>query len=160
MSDIRKESIRALYHSMIEALKNPDAYSWITSKCGSQAAIASVERKSVGIHAMTLNTFKKYSDTALDGGFEQLEKIRVAIKKKGKNSRNKKSNETKSKALFYKEKLNESERFRAILIRAYTDLNRICLDAVKKSPEYQYDLDRHNELYREYFSLTLVADND
>lgn len=69
---------------MIEALKNPDAYSWITSKCGSQAAIASVERKSVGIHAMTLNTFKKYSDTALDGGFEQLEKIRVAIKKKSK----------------------------------------------------------------------------
>ncbi|MBL3557596.1 MULTISPECIES: hypothetical protein [Marinobacter] len=160
MSDIKKESIKVLYRSMIDALQYPDAYPWITSKCGSQAAIASVERRSIGIHAMTLNTFKKYSDAALDGGFEQLEKLRVAIKRKSKNANGETSKGTKSKTAVYKEKLDEAERLRAILIRAYTDLNRICLDAVRKSPEYQYDLDRHNELYREYFSLTLVANDD
>jgi hypothetical protein len=160
MSNIKKDSVKALHLSMIDALKNPDEYPWITSKCGSQASIALIERKSIGIQAMTLNTFKKYSELALEGGFEQLEKLRISIKQKCKNLNNKSLNNNRSKALAYKDKLDEAERLRAILVRAYTDLNRICLDAVRKSPEYQYDLERHNELYREYFSLKIVANND
>lgn len=160
MAQTKRDSIRILYFEMVEALKKPDEYAWLTSKCGSQAAIASTDRKSIGIQAMTLNTFKKYSDIALEGGFDQLEKLRIAIRQKNKDSKNKLSSGKKSEIADYKHKLNEAERLRAILIRAYTDLNRICLDAVKKSPEYQYDLDRHNELYLDYFSLKVVGNND
>jgi len=156
MSDLKKESIRALHQSMVSALKYPEEHYWITSKCGSQAATASIERESIGILSMTLNTFKKHADLELEDGFYQIEKLRIAIKNNSypKNLRIKKD---KSKAETYKEKLIEAERLRAILIRAYADLNNICLDAVKKSPEYQYDLDRHNELYKEYFSLRVIS---
>ena len=160
MNDPKKESVKALYHAMKQALDNPLDYVWLTSKCGSQAAIASVERKSIGIQPMTLNTLKKYSDVAFDGGFGQLDKLRVAIKNKVKDGKIGAKRKKEDKAAFYKKKLDEAERLRAILIRAYTDLNRICLDSVKKNPEYKFDLDKHHELYREYLALRLVGKNE
>ncbi|WP_271912021.1 hypothetical protein [Vreelandella alkaliphila] len=160
MNDSKKSSVKALYDLMLSALNKPVEYSWLTSKCGSQAAIASVEKKPLGIQSMTLNTFKKYCDAALDGGFEKLDKLRIAIKNKALSGKSEAARKKKNKVAFNRKKLDEAERLRAILICAYTDLNRICLDAVKKSPEYKFDLDRHNELYREHFSLRLVDKND
>lgn len=160
MSNSKEESIRALYRTMVEAMNDPSGYSWLISKCGSQAAIAAIERKTIGVHAMTLNTFKKHSDIALEGGFEQIDKLRVALKKKSQGAKRNTANKTKSRISDCKKKLDEAERLRAILIRAYADLNRICIDAINKAPEYQYDLDKHNELYRDYFSLKVVANNE
>ncbi|NVE90726.1 hypothetical protein [Vreelandella titanicae] len=160
MNDSKKESVVALYHSMICALDNPTDYAWLISKCGSQAALASVEKQTKGIQAMTINTFKKYSDAALDGGFGRLDELRIVLKKRAQNGKNEVSREKKKDIAFYKEKVDEAERLRAILIRAYTELNRICLEALKKSPEYKFDLDRHSDLYREYFALRLVDKDD
>lgn len=160
MSEIKQESLKNLYKAMCNALDDGDSFAWIINKCGRQSSLASIERKSIGIQSMSLNTFKIHADEYIDGGFDTFNNLRKAINQKYKNKKPTQTQKFKESSKTYKEKLDEAERLRAILIRAYNDLNKICLDAVKKTPEYQYDLERHNELYGRYFSLTLVSNDE
>ena len=154
MSEIKKESLNSLYKAMRNALKNGDSFAWVINKCGRQSSLASIERKSIGIQSMSLNTFKTYANEYIDGGFDTLNNLRKEINQKYKNKKPTQTQKLKERSKTYKEKLDEAERLRAILIKAYNVLNKICLDAVKKTPEYEYDLERHRELYTRYFSLT------
>ena len=160
MSEGKTESVKNLHKAMRNALTNDDGFSWIIKKCGRQSSLASIERKSLEIQSISLNTFKEYADECIEGGFDTVDNLRKEIKNKYKNKKTTQTQTLKERSKTYKEKLEEAERQRAILIKAYNDLNKICLDAIKKTPEYQFDLERHNELYGRYFSLTLVSNDE
>lgn len=157
MSDLKETSVINLYKLMLEAASGDGEYSWLTSKCGNQSKLAGIERKSADIMPMSLNTFKAYADECIDGGFCAVNALRKSLSAKSKKKSESASSKLKSMNRNYKEQLEESERMRAVLVKAYSDLNRICLDAVKKSPEYFYELERHNALYDQFFSLNLVS---
>ncbi len=156
MSEIKESSINVLYQEMLMSLKgDPCEHKWLTSNCNTQTSLSKIERKSVGIIPMTLNTFKKYADNLITGGFEEVNRLRLEIKKKSSQIKPSKIKTLKSNITDYKTRLDESERARAILIRAYNELNGICLDAISRSPEFQYDYRRHLSLYSKYFGLTV-----
>ncbi|MCX7553725.1 hypothetical protein OS175_07530 [Marinicella sp. S1101] len=161
MSDKRKVSILSLYEVMVTALNASDKnkYSWLLSKCVTQGSLSSTERKSLGIYPMTLNTIKRYADLYISGGFKQLDKLRKQLKT-FQTSSNRASLKPRLSISDYKKRLAEAERMRAVLIRAYNDLNSIALDAIASSPQYVYDYERHNKLYCNYFGLSLVEDDE
>lgn len=138
---------------------NSKKYQWLISKCSDQSSFARVERKSIGVTPMTLNTYKKYAEDNIQGGFQEIERVRKKLKNKYIKPLPK-STETGKSIDNYKQKLEKAERARAILIRAYVDLNSICLDAISRSPEFQYDFNRHKKLYETYFKLALTVDNE
>lgn len=160
MSTNKHASLLVLYKCMKAAIKKKGEYGWLISKCTSQSSLAAMERKGEGILAMSLNTFKKYANEVVPGGFDEIDDLRRALKsssiKLSLKSRKNAQNKEKSTKLM----LEESERFRAILLKAYSDLNRICLDAISRSPEFEYDYQKHSELYSKYLGLRLVDDNE
>jgi len=159
MSDIKASSIKSLYNEMMAALKNNDGqFNWLISKCSDQSKLSQLERKSVGIIPMTLNTFKKYADENIKDGFNEVNRVRKELNIKFSNKPN--TNKYKGNITSYKTKLDEADRARAILIRAYNDLNSICLDAIDRSPEYQYDYQRHLQLYGNYFNLNVATNHE
>lgn len=131
-------------------------YQWLISKCVTQSTLLNLERKSIGVIPMTLNTFKKYSNENISGGFSEINRLRKELKNKDSNKKTSTQKTLQDNVVNCKVKLDEAERARSIIIRAYNDLNSICLDAISRSPEYQYDYKRHLELYRNYLSLALV----
>ena len=146
---------------MLAALKSVnDEYDWLSSRCSNQSKLSTLERKSVGIIAMTLNTFKKYANENINGGFDEINRARQELHKKRLKNKVPKEKVFKNNITNYKTKLDEAERARAILIRAYNDLNTICLDAISRSPEYQYDYQRHLKLYGNYFSLKVATKSE
>lgn len=160
MSDIKIKSIVNLHKQMISSLKNSENYHWLISKCSSQATLANIERKSEGVVPMTLNTFKKYAEENIHEGFNEINRLRKEIIKiKLKNKKKNTDKQTKSISS-YKNKLDNAERMRAVLIRAYNDLNEVCMDAISRSPQYQYDYNRHKILYGKYFGISIAIDNE
>ena len=160
MSDIKIASIINSHKEIISALKNSGDYHWLISKCSSQSRLAGIERKSAGIVFMTLNTFKKYADEYIDGGFNEINRLRKELKNRTAKGKKIKSQKQKESLSSYKKKLDDAERMRAILIRAYNDLNEICMDAISRSPQYQYDYNRHKSLYRKHFGISIAVDNE
>jgi len=164
MLDIKSSSIIYLYDCMMNAKKNNNdgSYNWLLSKCKNQSSLCSIERKSTGIISMTLNTFKKYSNDNIDGGFEKINTLRKEIYNKYNpkvKTANKKEN-LKKKNLSVQKRLENSERQRAILLRAYKDLNQITLDAICNSPQYDYAYKKHSKMYYKYFNLSIIVDNE
>lgn len=160
MSDTKTTSILNLHKEMLSALKNSDDYHWLISKCASQSALAAIDRKSAGITPMTLNTLKKYSEENIDKGFEEIDRLRKELKKLKVQNKKSKTQKQKESISSYKDRLDKAERSRAILIRAYNELNEICMDAIARSPQYQYDYNRHKNLYGKYFGISEVVDNE
>ncbi len=159
-TDAKSHSVKSLYHEMLLAVKSDgNNHNWLIRKCNRQSVLLGVQRKSLGIIPMTLNTFKKYADKYINGGFKEVERVRSIIKKKYLDKKSNQAKKIEENKINYKIKLDEAERARAILIRAYNDLNKICLDAISRSPEYQYDYKRHLKLYGTYFSLELATIN-
>ena len=161
MSEKNITSVKNLYREMISATKGDSKkYKWLLSKCIDQSSLCEIDREQSNINSIALNTFKKYSDIHIEGGFEHVNKLRRTLKKRYLESVGTSKNIVKKQADDYKVKLDEAERARAILIRAYNDLNSICLDAISKSPEYQYDYEQHVMLYQSYFSLEIATNNE
>ncbi|MCW7554530.1 hypothetical protein NX722_18255 [Endozoicomonas gorgoniicola] len=156
--DKNAKSVIALFNEMTKALEEGcDNYHWLISKCRTQSSLSLIERASDNIHPMTLNTFKKYSNLYIDGGFESINKIRIQLKTKRPNSLPaKKKQRQEEKVIDIQSKLEEAERMRAVLLRAYNELNKITLDALVNSPQCQNDYQKHKKLYASYFGLNLV----
>lgn len=160
--DSKSSSIKSLYREMLLALKcNDYSYSWLISKCKNQSLMASISRQSVGIESMTLNTFKKYADKEIKGGFSSINELRKNIYKKNNQELkiNSKKDRQQEHQASLKKRLEEAERYRSVLVRAYNELNQITLDAIKNNPQYEYDYQRHKELYSEYFGLKMAVNN-
>lgn len=155
----RVKSVKRIYQEMEKALLSESKGShWITLHCSSQSKLAMIEKPSIGIYSMSLNTFIKYCNTSITGGFKEVNRIRrqLASKNKQKVSIAKK----KSKTQILEERLEKAERARIILLRAYNELNTICLDAIARSPEYEYDYKRHKAIYKKYFKIGLLTENE
>lgn len=145
---------------MRKALKcNDRSYEWLINNCKSQADLASVERKSVGIQPMSLNTFKKYANEILDGGFKEIDRLRRTLKNYKQNKPASKKLRLKDDLERIKDRLDKAERTRAILIKAYSELNQITLDLLANTPKYQNEYERHKKLYAAHFGLCMVVDN-
>lgn len=158
--DTRIASIISLYKEMQAAKEcKDDSYNWLTSKCNNQSRLAQVSRKSAGIEAMALNTFKQYADTYIDGGFARINILRKELSKSSKSKIKVKEDRLKEKTTTIQQRLDQADRMRAILIKAYIELNAITLDAIASSPQYEYDYNRHKELYSKYFGISLVINN-
>lgn len=160
-SDIRVKSVKALYDHMKLAKESSDeSYNWLISKCDRQSSLAGLSRKSAGIHGMSLNTFKKYADDHVNGGYAAVDTLRRSLCRNDKPKVELQKGRLKEKNADLRRRLEEAERFRAIILKAYSDLNRIALDAISASPQHSYDYQRHQELYGKYFGLTLIIDNE
>lgn len=163
LKDPKSLSVITLFKEMKIADKcNDDSYTWLITKCKSQSMLTSISRKSIGIEGMSLNTFKKYANEEINGGFSAINTLRKKIynKHSPKHKNHEKKKRQRNHATDIKKKLTEAERYRAILIRAYYDLNQITLDAIKGNPQYEYDYRKHNELYKKYFSITMAVNNE
>jgi hypothetical protein len=160
--DVKTTSIVSLYSEMLLARNcNDGSYSWLLSKCKNQSSLSTVERMSVNIKPMTLNTFKKYADVNVDGGFVCINTLRKELHKKY-NPRLKstqKKKRAKDNILSLKQKLEGAERQRAVLLRAYSELNQIAVDAIKNSPQNEYEYKKHIKLYSSFFGLKVVVNN-
>lgn len=161
-ADTKALSVKSLFNEMILADKcDDDTYSWLILTCKSQSLLSSISRRSIGVEEMTLNTFKKYADNEIDGGFSSVNALRKKLYKKNnpKLNRKAKKDRQRDRQTNLKVKLEEAERYRAIILRAYNDLNKITIDAIKTNPKYEYDYLKHEELYSEYFGLKMVVNN-
>lgn len=155
----KKKSIKNLYEQMKKAKNSSDvSYDWIYAQSKNQNDLAKTKRKSLGIVPMSLNTFKEYSDEYIKGGFSEVSSLRKELYIIYKN-REKKVSAGRDKIISPSKELEVAAKSRAILIRAYSDLNRIALDAIANSPAHKRDYEKHKELYERYFSLRLV-DNE
>lgn len=161
MFDKNAKSIISLFNEMVKALNaNDDSYRWLLSICDNQSSLANAERKCIYINSMALNTFKKYSNQYIDGGFKEVNKVRVALKNKRRGGYKKVKVDLRSDIKTLKQKLEDAERTRAVLIRAYADLNSITLDALSGDSIFNSEYLRHQELYSKYFGLSVVSIND
>lgn len=155
------DSVCSLYKELLEAKhsKKP-SLQWLKDNCKSQGKLASSKNKSLDIVPMSINTFKEYADKHIDGGFKAINKLRQDIQKNNKPiTKRKKSRITEEKAEL-KIKLEGAVRSRAIMIKAYNELNRITLDALATNKIYQRDYNKHIALYKDIFSLRLVGNDE
>ena len=138
-------------------------YEWLASKCNSQASLASVNRKSYKIFKMSVNSFKKYADLNIDGGFEAVDTLRVRINNefKGVAFTDADNVQPLSKLDIAEAEIERLKRNQALIVKAYNELNRITLDLIAKDVkgntlEYQ----KHQDLFSSYFGMSLVVNND
>lgn len=92
------QSIRAR-HDLLLAHANDEAGidSRLASSCRSQGALAKLDAPDLAIHHMSLNTLKVVSTNYLNGGFEELDRLRrlVALRSNPKTGAERGAGETK-----------------------------------------------------------------
>lgn len=138
-------------------------YQWLVSQCKTQGLLAQTKRPEHDIIPMSLNTFKEYADAYIEGGFRSLDQLRVAILEqvdKPKNSRKKDDKEMAEKVVALTNQLERVQQQKAVLQKAYFELNKIMLQVITDAPHHRRSLERHSELYDNYFSLRLVVEKD
>jgi predicted nucleic acid-binding Zn-ribbon protein len=154
-------SVITLFEEMKKADRNrSESYSWIYLNCSNQADLAKIKRKSKSIVPVSLNTFKKYCNEYIEGGFDSIDSIREKLNKCGASE--KKITKVSPADAFRKleRRIDELERSKAILIKGYNDLNEITLDLLSNSEGNSLEYRRHKELYSKYFGLSLVVGNN
>ena len=154
MNRNKQQSILNLYLEL-KKLDTSTKKSELLFFCTSQHKLTKYKDDSKRIIPMTLNTFKEYSNSCLEGGFATIDNLRKKLHENVTGRSGNKKRRKEEKLRVYKSKLEESERARAILIRAYNDLNSICLDAISINSPYEQDYKKHKLLYDNYFSLSL-----
>ena len=155
------QSVITLFEEMKKAeLNRSESYNWIYLKCSNQADLAKITRKSKNIVPISLNTFKKYCNKNIEGGFDSIDALREKLNKyrvSGKKMPRVNPSDTLRKL---EKRVDELERSKAILIKGYNDLNKITLDLLSNSDRNTFEYRRHKELYTKYFSLSLVVSNN
>ncbi|WP_235691247.1 hypothetical protein [Aliivibrio fischeri] len=160
MSSKKIQSVIALFEEMKKAERSySESYEWIYLHCSSQSDLAGIVRKSKCITGMTLNTFKKYCDESIDGGFKSVNNLRAKLYKK-RFSKEVKKVRPQDKLRELAVRIDELERSKAILIKGYNELNTITLDLLISSKGNSFEYRKHRELYSSYFGLNLVVDNE
>jgi len=154
------QSVIALFEEMKKAERNrSESYNWIYLKCSNQADLAKIMRKSKNIISISLNTFKKYCNENIEGGFDSIDALRERLNKYGASEKQTPKADANDKLRDLERRVDELERSKAILIKGYNDLNTITLDLLSNSDGNSFEYRRHKELYAEYFGLSLVVDN-
>ncbi|ENB1602438.1 hypothetical protein [Vibrio natriegens] len=157
----KAQSVVTLFGEMEKAdsSMSSDSYGWIYSKCSNQSDLAGISRKSKNIVGMSLNSFKKYCDENIEGGFKSVDALRDKLNRK---KHPKKSDKVKSKDELkdLRLRIDELERSKAILIKGYNELNTITLDLLGSSKGNSIEYRKHRELYELYFGVSLVVDNN
>lgn len=158
MSESKRNSIECLYRFLKPEIESEEGTpKWIYEACATQESLARLTRQDENIIGMSVNTFKKYCDEYLPGGFAEIDSIRKTLSREG-NQRNKKPVKVaRNPDVSYKRKLDKADRERAMLIRAYWDLNKILLDALPHAPLGEIEYRKHQEIYGKYMSLTMVS---
>ncbi len=154
--DKDNKSITSLLNEMKKAIKNSSDYSWLITNCANQKKLAYTSNIQLNIIGVSLNTFKKNADDYIEGGFAAIDKLRKQLKCKKCLSIKEKKERAKNKNTSQQKKLEESERIRAELLRAYADLNKIALNAIISSDQYADEYEEHQALYMRYLGLKLV----
>lgn len=154
------QSVTALFEEMKKADRNrSESYNWIYLKCTNQADLAKIARKSKKIVPISLNTFKKYCNDNIEGGFDSVDALREKLSRFGASERPTSRVDAIDNLRQLERRVDELERSKAILIKGYNDLNDITLDLLSNSDGNSFEYRRHNELYAKYFGLSLVVDN-
>lgn len=138
-------------------------YQWLVAQCGTQGLLAQTKKPELGIVPMSLNTFKNYADAYIEGGFKFLDELRLTVleqAEKPKKTKQKRTDDMAVKIVALTDQLERVERQKAVLQKAYLELNNITLEVINDSPHHRRSLERHNELYNNYFSLRLIAEKD
>lgn len=164
LAEARSISIHNLYTEMQNAYNNDlQGYEWLTSKCNNQESLASVSRKGKQIVKMSVNTFKKYAESNIDGGFGSIDSLRCKISQKY-NGVELTLDEQKLPVNKLEEaqiEIDKLKRNQAVLIKAYNDLNRITLDLIAKDVNGNtLDYQNHQDLFSRYFGLDLAVDSE
>jgi len=157
------QSVINLYAEMERASVEPsEKYHWISSKCHRQNALASISRKGKRIEEMSLGSFKKYCNLYIDGGFDEVDLLRVKILKNFNQIETKENSQiiSVSKLEIAKRKIDALSRNQAILIKAYNELNSITLDLIANTNDNSLDYQKHQDLFSSYFGLKLAVDNE
>ena len=159
----KAQSVVNLYTEMKKALdERSEQYSWLTSKCNRQSELAAVSRKGKKIEGMSLGSFRKYCDLNIDGGHDEVDKLRNAILNELSELAAEEINQNKpvNKLEEAEQKIDALRRNQAILVKAYNDLNSIALDLIANSNINTLDYQKHQDLFSSYFGLKLAVNND
>ena len=153
-------SIKSVHQELLNALSsNSDDYVWLRNNCNTQGKLASTERKSKHILPMSTNTFKTYADKHISGGFKEINALRKNLYSSQVKTNRTKKDISKENINNLKDELDKATRSRAIMIKAYNELNRITLDAISSNETYQRDYNKHIDIYKGFFGLKIVKDN-
>lgn len=159
----KAQSVISLHTEMHFVLsENANKHSWLTSKCTSQGDLAGISRKAKGIMSMSLNTFKAYCDEYIDGGFALVNTQRKKINNEISivNNQADEMGKPQSKLDEALKEIDKLRRNKAILIKAYNDLNRLTVDLIANSEGNSFEYTKHKALFSSYFDLKLAVDND
>ncbi|MEA1079187.1 hypothetical protein [Marinobacter qingdaonensis] len=155
-------SVKSLTETLARATQDRRyRHKWLVERCKTQGSLAQTHKPELNINPMSLNTFKKYADTFIDGGFQLIDKLRLNVLEKAektKTTKQEKSDAISKKVRSLSFQLELAQKQKAVLQKAYFELNEIALEAIANSPHRKRLLDRHNELYDKYFSLHVVDD--
>lgn len=158
---INIDSICSLHNELVKASSSKSYdFLWLRKKCNKQGQLALTERKSLNIIPMSLNTFESYANKHIDGGFETIDKLRLKLHSQRKKYHKRKKERVSEINTDLKDKLEEAIRSRAIMIKAYNELNRIALDAIAHNRTYERDYKKHIDLYKGFFGLKAVSRNN
>lgn len=138
-------------------------YQWLVAQCKTQGLLARTKKPEHDIIPMSLNTFKEYADAYLDGGFKSIDRLRLTVLEqagKPKKSKQKRDDEMAEKVIALTDRLERVQQQKAVLQKAYFELNKITLQAIADAPHHRRSLERHSELYDSYFSLRLIVESD
>ena len=161
MINVKAKSVINLYKLLLEASDIfSDDYLWLAESCKSQGALAKVKKTGLGIIPMSLGTFKTYCNDYIEGGFEQVNIKRQKVISMYKRKEDKQNLKPKETIASLKNKLDQAHRARAVLMKAYHELNSITLDVMSENSAYKQNYKAHCELYANHFGLNLVIDND
>ncbi|MDP4532855.1 hypothetical protein Q9252_11940 [Marinobacter salarius] len=157
-------SVKSLSETLDKATQDRRyRYKWLLESCKTQGSLAQTNKPDLNIIPMSLNTFKQYANTYIDGGFQLIDNLRRDVLEKAgktKNTKQEKSDAISEKVRSLSSQLELAQKQKAVLQKAYFELNEIALEAIANSPHQKRLLDRHNELYDKYFSLRVVGDDE
>lgn len=164
MKAVKATSVMRLTEQLKKAARDQRfRYQWLVVQCGTQSLLARTKKPELRIVPMSLNTFKNYADSYIEGGFKFLDELRLTVLKqseKPKKTKQKRTNDMAVKIVALTNQLERVERQKAVLQKAYIELNKITLQVINDAPHHRRSLEQHNELYNNYFSLRLVAETD
>lgn len=133
------KSLFALRDYLQEIIKNPHAGSSdekLQSFLKSQGALSKYENKSRGIFSSSINTIKRICEQSLDGGFDALDRLRIATLQALENERCKNKSGKKTTQRSMADHINELKNENQILQQDLLIMTQLLETAMRHARYY------------------------
>lgn len=133
----------------------------VLQACSRQGLLAALKIGKENIAPMSLNTLKKASDLAVEGGWSALNKLRREVARSGKQAKGVSPkagrNEIRVRLKELEHRLDQERRARTVLNRAYSDVVNKLRKVAEIDDRLKVELARHTVTFNIPTNLEIVG---